>query len=899
MAKLYKHIFISGNVTTEKYKTKGIPIIPKPLPIRDRAAHSANLLQKFEVIWAERDSINQERDAKQIQTREGTYLSFSSQANNELITESLEALGQGIRLLNVKEIPINNTETQIRATIYIPKGKEAYFIGKINKYQTKNSTVVWFPNQHNHDAVEAFVNQLGEGISLSNIKNIEKGTTLQTRAKVSLPVGMEEYFVEEISKFESSATISITYPNSPLVNSIEDVSLALLESFWTDNIQLIPKENAKWCEVWLNVNTKENKEQEQIAIFKSTLERIGIEYKPSSIIFPERAVLLINPKRNQLVELMLQSDLLAEFRAGQELAGFWTNERAAEQQTWIEDLLQRLEIVDSSVKVCVLDTGVNNGHQLLQPLLDNDNTLTVEPAWGTHDHATGSGHGTLMAGVVAYGKLEDALSTTGSFILTHQLCSVKILPPPNREATPEELWGAKTSEGISRAEIQNPEMILIYCMAVTSAVGVNKGRPSSWSGAVDNLAFGDGDNQRLILISAGNIRDNNLWIDYPRSNFKASIENPAQSWNALTVGAFTEKTTTNDPNYVGYIPVANEGELSPYSTTSLDWEKKWPIKPEIVFEGGNLLKAPDNSVTQHEDLDLLSTSKQIQIKQFDTINATSAATAQASWFAAKIAYEYPNAWAETIRGLMIHSADWNEAMKQQLNVIDKNRADYNRLLKVFGYGNPDINKALYSKESAFTFVSQESIQPFGYNDKRTPETNEIQLFNLPWPADLLLSMSEIPVKLKITLSYFIQPGAGEIGWKDKYRYQSYGLRFDINKVGEDEDSFRKRVNVAAREEDEHVDGNGGSDRWTIGVNNRSNGSIHSDYWEGTAADLATCHFIAVYPVIGWWRERKHLGQVENKTRYSLIISLETPAQDIELYTTVKNIIEIPIEIQTS
>ena len=111
----------------------------------------------------------------------------------------------------------------------------------------------------------------------------------------------------------------------------------------------------------------------------------------------------------------------------------------------------------------------------------------------------------------------------------------------------------------------------------------------------------------------------------------------------------------------------------------------------------------------------------------------------------------------------------------------------------------------------------------------------------------------------------------------------------------------KHTCVIAREED--VEANitpSGSERWTIGKENinRRNGSIHSDFMELTAAELAYCNHIAVYPVIGWWRERKHLGKVENKTRYSLIISLETPEQDIELYTTVKNIIEVPIEIPT-
>ncbi|MBL1231415.1 MAG: S8 family peptidase [Flavobacteriales bacterium] len=839
MANQYKHIFLSGNVITEKYKTKGTPITPKPLPIRNRAAHSAMLLRKFDAIWAERERLNEQREAEQIPTREGTYLSFKSAANHDLITKSLESLRSKdtknwIRLLNIKMlIDVDGNEQSI-ATVYIPNGKEGHFVKKVQEYQQEN------------------------------------------------------YRDTENPK------------NADLVNSIEDVSIALLESLWTDNLQLIPTVHSKWCEVWLNVNTKEQNEQEQIAIFKATLENIGIEYKPNSIIFPERAVLLINVNQNQLIELMMQSDLLAEFRAGQEPAGFWINESAIEQQAWVENLLQRIKLVDSNVKVCVLDSGVNNGHQLLQPLLNDANTLTVEPVWGTNDHySTRAGHGTLMAGIAGYGKLEEVLASTNNIAITHNLCSVKILPPPTQDGTRKELWGDVTAQGISRAEIQNPEMVLIYCMAVTSTDDVNRGRPSSWSGAIDNLAFGDGENQKLILISAGNINEDEAWRNYPASNFKTTIENPAQSWNALTIGAYTEKIHINDANYKGYAPLAHEGELSPYSTTSLIWDKKWPIKPDVVFEGGNLLKAPDNSVTPHEDLELLSTSKSFNIKPFDTINATSAATAQASWFAAKIAYEYPNAWAETIRGLMVHSAKWNDAMFRQMNVKSNNRGDYNRLLKTFGYGFPDLDKALYSQESALTFVSQEIIQPFGFNSSNQPETNEIHLFNFPWPEDLLLSMSEVPVKLKITLSYFVQPGAGEIGWKDKYRYQSHGLRFDINNVGESEDAFRKRINVAAREVDEQVNGSSGSERWAIGVNNRSNGSIHSDYWEGTAAALSTCHFIAVYPIIGWWRERKHLGQVENQTRYSLIVSLETPAQDIELYTTVKNMIEVPIEIPTS
>ena len=829
----YKHIFITGNVNSEKFKTPKRGRGKSNIPARNRVAHSQKLLIQFDAIWQAKAQLQQQRGAEQIATREGTYISFTSAGDHDLITKSLEDLRKGIRLLNIKEIPVGENQTQIRATVYVPNGKEGHFISKIQKYQQ-----------------------------------------------------------EETAKGEPK--------NAPLVNSIEDVSIALLEGLWTDNPQLIPEENTKWCEAWLNVNTKENQEQEQIAQFLTTLENIGIAYKHNSIIFPERAVLLVNANRAQLIELMLQSDLLAEFRAGQEPAGFWVNESNVEQQNWVNDLLGRIELVDSNVKVCLLDSGVNNGHQLLQPLIDDANTLTVDNVWGTDDHESGAGHGTLMAGVAAYGKMEQVLVSQNQVPLTHRLCSVKILPRPHQNGTPKELWGDITAQAIARAEIQNPNMVLVYCMSVTSTEDVNVGRPSSWSGAVDNLAYGDGENQRLIIVSAGNIRDDESWQNYPYSNFTSSVQNPAQAWNAVVAGAHTEKVQVTDPNFQNHSPVANEGELSPYSSTSLIWEKRWPVKPDVVFEGGNLLKAPDNNITSHEDLELLSTSKSIQIKPFDTVNATSAAAAQASWFAAKVAFEYPNAWAETIRGLMIHSADWNNAMRNQ-HEKQNNKRDITNLLRTFGFGVPNLDKALYSQESALTFISQETIQPFSYKEGSSSdtETNEIHFFDLPWPSDLLLEMGQTPVKLRITLSYFIEPGAGEIGWKDKYRYQSHGLRFDVNNIGENEDDFRKRVNKAAREEDEEVNGNAGSNRWVIGTNNRSSGSIHSDFWEGTAADLATCNHIAVYPVIGWWRERKHLGKVENKTRYSLIISIETPAQDVELYTTVKTMIEVPIEIQTS
>lgn len=87
-----------------------------------------------------------------------------------------------------------------------------------------------------------------------------------------VPSGKEGHFISKIQKYQQEETAKGQPKNAPLINSIEDVSIALLEGLWTDNPQLIPKDAAKCCEAWLNVNTKENQEQDQIAQFLTTLD---------------------------------------------------------------------------------------------------------------------------------------------------------------------------------------------------------------------------------------------------------------------------------------------------------------------------------------------------------------------------------------------------------------------------------------------------------------------------------------------------------------------------------------------------------------------------------------------------------------------------------------------------
>jgi hypothetical protein len=175
--------------------------------------------------------------------------------------------------------------------------------------------------------------------------------------------------------------------------------------------------------------------------------------------------------------------------------------------------------------------------------------------------------------------------------------------------------------------------------------------------------------------------------------------------------------------------------------------------------------------------------------------------------------------------------------------------------------------------------------------------NELCIFQLPWPKETLFALAEQPVQLRVTLSYFVEPSPAKRGWTNRYRYASHGLRFDLRRRDESAEDFNKRVNLAMRDDNEVVDAPGDAG-WLLGDKLRRFGSIHSDRWTGMAIDLASRDRIAVYPVVGWWRQQIHRGQCEATARFSLLVSLEVPDVDIEIYNAIQSQLNVPIELET-
>ena len=757
---------------------------------------------------------------------------------------------------------------------------------------SRNGAYLEFRSEPGFDLVVKSLEDRRSGIRLLAVRQEGEGDSEVTLATVFVPARKEGVFLRRVDQYLNERTRRGVPRHSPLLNSVADIRLAVLKSFWTDSSGLFPTdERPDWFEVWLSGDSEEVEQR-----FRSTLPELQIELGSGKLVFPERTVFIVHATPKQLALLVQASDDIAEIRKAKETAHFFLESPNADQVAWVQDLQKRLRVdAESNLAVCILDTGVNNAHVLLAPVLDTTDCQAVVASWGTHDH---HGHGTLMAGLVAYGDLQGALEDSGAVRLTHLLESVKILAP--RGKGDPELYGAITAQGVSLAEIQAPDRRRVICMAVTATDFRDRGQPSSWSAELDALSSGYADDERrLFTVCAGNVQQPHEWKSYPDSNLTNGVHDPGQSWNALTVGAHTWKTYITDPSCSGYSPVAPAGGLSPFSTTALYWESKWPAKPDVVLEGGNAGVDSRGFVSELDDLSLLSTSHQVTRRQFDAFNMTSAATAQAAWMVAHVQAAYPEAWPETLRALIVHSAEWTDAMKAQF-LGPGSKSDYANLLRICGYGAPDLGRALRCATNSLTLIAQEELRPFDQKPSGAGYcTRDMHLYELPWPRSVLLDLGGRTVTMRVTLSYFVEPGPGRIGWRDRYRYASHALRFDVNAPGENRSEFLQRLNRAARDEGERPDTDSRSDRWTIGRRGRDRGSIHSDIWQGTGAELATCNLIGVYPIIGWWRERPHLGRWDRKARYSLVVSIRTPEQDIDIYTPVaiQVGIAVPIEIR--
>lgn len=831
------HILVPGEPTTDPYQRRGGGGGGQGeiRPIPDRRAHVGALRESLEgVIEAAPSGREQWPEALRAK---GIILSVVGWPDGfKLALESLDLRGSGIELLSVIH-PVGPPPSAEVATVFVPDSGVGQFFSRLDGYAHEET---------------------------------RKGVPRHQK----------------------------------LVANIATLKQATLEQLWTDH-RPFPGGDSRWWEIWLR------RTGEELDTLAEVAASVGWELAANAVEFPIRTVTAVRADLSSLRTSLSSRLPIAEIRYASLV------ESVAElpldtQRLWVKEALERLvPASEQAPAVCLLDTGIYQ-HSLF------GGSLHV----GDIHHVVGldgrdrDGHGTAMAGLALFGDVTDVLTSGLDVQVLHRLESVKVLPDPGAPLNPPETYGAVTAAGVSAPEASAPGRRRSFCMPSSDHFSRSDGRLTLWSATVDALSFGtdvvaaesglalltepDPESSRLLIASGGNVRD-----DYEKDFLavcdRLEIEDPGQSWNALTVGAFTELASSpTHPDFGGYTPLARPGELSPFSRTSVEFSEIWPLKPDIVMEGGNLLVSPDAThFDQHDVVSVATTSHMEPFGQpLTTARATSAAAAQAARLAGRVAANYPALWPETIRGLLVHAAEWTPPMAAAINRA-RNMTARRPLLRRYGFGVPTDERVLRSASSAVTLIAQSHIQPFEQVSSSRTRLREMHLHDLPWPREQLLDLGEEPVRLRVTLSYFIEPNASSRGWRGRYVYPSHGLRFDIRRPGETTGEFQRRLNSLAETEEGGTRQSAGQEpKWLVGSEGRHVGSLHADLWEGTAADLADCGVVGVYPVGGWWKNNNRADRNDLFVRYALLVSLYTPEIEVDLYTPIATQVGIPVTIET-
>ncbi|RWP42382.1 MAG: hypothetical protein EOR05_29550 [Mesorhizobium sp.] len=671
--------------------------------------------------------------------------------------------------------------------------------------------------------------------------------------------------------------------HADLVQSIGAIVEAGLRALWRSPAARFPDgDGAVRWELWLD--------KTQAAAFVGSAPEYEVAVGADRLEFPEDIVVIATATRDALALAVRRLGGVRALAAPSITADYFDAMPIEEQADWLDNLSAwtTFQASDDPSYVTLLDRGVSRAHPLIEPGLSVDDRHAADPAWDVTDSV---GHGTQLAGLALYGDLTLALQTMLPIEIRHRLESAKIIPDAGHN--PHHLLGALTRAGINAAESSGDRRRTFAMASTTEEDTPHDGAPTSWSSEVDQLTAGVSGTkktQRLMVISAGNTVQNMFGnadylavCDHPDNE----IESPAQAWNAICVGAYTEKNVlpAGEPG----APLAPVGDLAPSSRTA-SWSSHWPLKPDVVFEGGNWLVNGPPPPLQHPALSLLTTDHSFPNRAFTTCGETSGATALAARAIVDLWSDYPALWPETIRAIFVSSARWTPQMLRHLPA-NPAKGHFAPLFKRYGFGVPDMERARRSASNALTLIVQDTITPYRLSDSGGTDHvhNEMRLFELPWPVEALRKLVNSPVILRVALSTFIAPNPSEPARGSKFRYASHNLRFKLNRPNESRAAFIARISkVAEQTEEGAVDEDDG---WKFGRNRRDVGSLQIDQLTCLASDLARRNILAVHPVAGWWKTRAIPDPQERSARFALVVEIDASQAEANLYAEVQSAIE--------
>lgn len=563
--------------------------------------------------------------------------------------------------------------------------------------------------------------------------------------------------------------------------------------------------------------------------------------------------------------------------------------------------------------VCVIDSGIQEGHSLLQPAIDHTVSYCYLPATLTTavaDEVAPGGHGTRVAGAILYGEI---VPTNGTPQLPFWIQNARVLDAQN--GMPVELFPPKALRAAVTRFNEGARLTRIFNHSINARGCCRTRYMSSWAAEIDQLC-----NERDVLIvqSAGNlpIYGNVPFIgigdhlgagrNYPDylNESSARVANPAQSLQALTVGS------------VAY-GLAESGDWRTFATQPASpsaFSRTGPgiwnvIKPEVVEFGGDAVRTnndpPDiqsggRIAAACPDLVRSTLHAPGPASDRDAIG-TSYAAPKVARIAAQVQSVLPAESTLLYRALVVQSAQWPGWAESILTRLRTPHPDLTQTekrdlldaasgaIRQLGYGIPDEGRATSNTDYRTTLIT---------NGDTAIHASECHIYQIPIPAEMRQQADEYDIRIDITLSYVAQPRRTR---RNLRRYLSTWLDWKTSNLGEGLNDFRVRAMKEATNGGEPLPGS--SLPWTLHEKpqfglirdfKRNSGTVQKD-WAVVRSNSLPDHFcIAVVGHKGWSHDP------DSVARYALTVTFEILGGEITIYDPLRaSIAELRSEVENA
>lgn len=558
-----------------------------------------------------------------------------------------------------------------------------------------------------------------------------------------------------------------------------------------------------------------------------------------------------------------------------------TPQAAARAETETMQAVQLVPPSPDAPSVCVIDSGVQEGHFWLQPAIDTANSMTLidEPDPSVADRVAGGGHGTRVAGAILYG---GSLPTAGQFSLPCWIQNARIL---NHECVlPDTLFPPQVIRKIVTDNFTGTRRTRIFNHSVNADAPCRTRHMSAWAAELDRLS---GEFDVLIVQSMGNLklsREGNrpgirqllqAGKSYPAylNEPGCRLANPAQSFQALSVGSVARTVFEGG----GWKSFATEvGMPSGFSRPGLGL---WGcIKPEVVEYGGDCLRDTGNppnvstpTVARECYPELVrSTADGGPGYDRDQVG-TSFAAPLVSRIAAAIQAVLPDHSCLLYRGLIVQSARWPEWAH---GLPADQKAE---LFRRIGYGVPDMDRATTNSDYRTTFIT---------DDEREIGPGDCHIYQIRIPEELRRAGADFEIRIDATLSYVAEPR------RTRRRHRGY-LSVWADWISSRKDERLDAFLTRAIKGDDKID-EGSSFGWSVETQphtgaipetRRSVGTVQKDWTTLKSNELPSDLCFAVRGHQGWSHDP------DAAARYVFAVTIDVVGEELAIYEPLRVSVE--------